>query len=552
MKKPRLGKRALAALSRANDEYDGSNKEPTTAEDYLEQGSIDEESGDRWLGSDLSKSLRFYQKAYTSYIKSIHLSSGFENLDSYYNSSRLLFQVYYQYLKTDGVNLYDLTNVEDSLRQDDSSVIHNIGSIVLAHERAINIARQSSSPIPSDLLFNTATAYTEILDTEQDNSDSDFNQLLEVTYKAQIILSNLLDTQVNELRKFLDELKELDNNNVPQELSSSDHELEGQDEEKKSQEEYTAEEIVQPNDIFDTILASYKLGQSILENVTDFNNQVPRITDLITPLLTKSDSIAHDLINNFSDFATVKNDMVASLTIDQINEYKVIKTYIIGLTTSELDQLIQLWSESDLPETSERYMSTADNIQTFLDRNDINLTFVNGPQSNQDIKVSFWKALTQMNNNLKKAQDILNAQLSEKRKIPSGVDLGLGALIAQISEVMIARSDIDLQRCQIIDYEPAQQNQQVLLNNSKTMLKNAMNLANTPGGLRERIAEKMQREKKKVDSVLRLCVLEGKTSIQELDTILGRKKWINELPSLIKLGYFESFGILNIEQPTDF
>lgn len=36
---------------------------PSTATEYLEQGSIDEESGERWLGSDVSKCLRFFNKA---------------------------------------------------------------------------------------------------------------------------------------------------------------------------------------------------------------------------------------------------------------------------------------------------------------------------------------------------------------------------------------------------------------------------------------------------------------------------------------------------------
>ncbi|KAK6460801.1 hypothetical protein DFJ63DRAFT_241962 [Scheffersomyces coipomensis] len=544
MKKPKLGKRALASL-RNNDSEPSSRSEPTTAEEFLEQGSIDEESGDRWLGSDLSKSLRFYQKAYTSYLK-----SGGENLDSYYNSSRLLFQVYYQYLKTDGVNVYDLTNVEEALHEDGSSVIQPIGNVVLAHENAISIAKNSSGSIPLDLLFNTATAYTEVLEVEEDNPDSNFNQLLEVTYKAQTILIGLMDTQINEFKKFLDELKEINSIDDQSTASTSI----GDSEEKQSESEYTAEEIVQPNDIFDTILTSYKLSQSILENVTDPQTQISQITELITPLLTKSDAIAQDLIHNFSELSPLKNDMVANLTTDQINEYKIIKTYIIGLTTNDIDQLISLWNgeESQLPQTSERYMSAADNIQTFLDRLDINLSFINSNATTDEVKNLFWKSLGQITTNLKKAQDLLNGKLSEKRKLPSGVDLGLGALISQISEIMIARSDIDLQRCQIVNFEPAQKNSTVLLNNAKTLLKNAMTLANTPGGLRERVSEKLQREKKKVDSVLRLCILEGKTSISELDTILGRNKWINELPNLIKLGYFESFGILNIEKPTNF
>lgn len=79
-----------------------------------------------------------------------------------------------------------------------------------------------------------------------------------------------------------------------------------------------------------------------------------------------------------------------------------------------------------------------------------------------------------------------------------------------------------------------------------------MNISNTTGGLRERITEKLQREKRKAEAVMRLCMLENKSSLQELDSILGRQKWTAELPNLSKLGYFDAFGISNIVVPTDF
>ncbi|KAK6458203.1 uncharacterized protein RJT20DRAFT_126162 [Scheffersomyces xylosifermentans] len=545
-KAPKLGKRAQALLNK-QDDNDAASKDPVTAEDFLEQGSIDEESGDRWLGSDLAKSLRFYQKAYTSYLRSIRLQSE-SNMDSYYNSARLLFQVYYQYFKTEGVNIYDLKNVEEALGGDDNSVVQNLANIISAHETAMRVANNLRAPVPLDLVFNTAVVYTEAIEVEQENPNSNFNQLLEVTHQAQILFLNLLEQQVSEFQKFSQELKEVDYNDpyeTPEVINSSEPH------EQSKQEEYTSDEVVQPVDILETILASYRLVQAILENVTDFTEQNPRVLELINPLLSKSDEIAKTLIEEYSDLAANKNEMVSNISEEQISELKVAKNYILGLTLNDFEQLFELWANAELPNTSERFMSAADNIQSLLDRNDLTLAFVNSSE-NLEAKSLFWKALTSMSTNLKKAQDILNSLLTEKKKTPSGVDLGLGALVAQISEVIIARADIELQRCQVTGYEPAEKNAQILLQNSKTLLKNAMNIANTPGGLRERVAEKLQREKKKVDAVIRLCVLEGKTSLQELDSILGRSKWTNELPSLVKLGYFDAFGINNITIPRDF
>ena len=538
----------MALISKQEESLDSSN-EPTTAEDFLEQGSIDEESGDRWLGSDLSKSLRFYQKAYTSYLQSISLlGTQGRNLDAFYNSSRLLFLVYNQYIKTDGVEIYELTNVDEALTGDKRSVLQDLAHIITAHETAMTVAKTSNIAIPSDLLFNTALVYTEAIEAEQENDQSDFNQLLEVTQRAQSLFLALLDLQMVEFQKFLQELNEVDVNAM-----ESNNELyqQGGLHEETKQEEYTSDEVVQPVDILESVLSCYKLAQAILENVTDFDSQVPAVTNLIQPLLDRSDNIARDLIDNFSEVAANKNEMVANISEVQILELKVAKSYIVGLTSNDFDQLFEVWNNAELPATPERYMLAADNIQSLLDRNDVTLANVNSSGILQS-KELYWKSLTQMSGNLKKAQDILSQLLAEKKKTPSGVDLGLGALVGQISEVIIARADIELQRCQISGYEPAEKNSQVLLQNCKTLLKNAMNIANTAGGLRERAAEKLQREKKKVDAVFRLCLLEGKTSTQELDTILGANKWPNELVSLTKLGYYDAFGVQNIQKPLQF
>lgn len=516
------------------------SKDPQTADEFLEQGSLDEESGDRWLGSDLAKSLRFYQKAYASYLQSIRLEN---TLDAYYNSSRLMFLVYHQYYKTDGISVDELTNVGEVLTYDDRSVVQPLSNIVRAHERAIDVAKTLGVSVPFDLLFNVAVVYTEVIEVEQ-QTDTPFYKLVEVALRAQDILRDLLHSQFADFRRFLVELDSIDESageSVPSYQS-------GRDEESK-QEELTSEEVVQPTDIIDTVLAGYKLSQAVLESVTS-SDELKLAQDLVNPFITILKEAATEIVTNYSERALSPNEMVAIVTNELVNELEVAQTYIIGLTY-ELTAVYALWNDANLPETSERHMLAADNIQSLLDRHDIGLPLVNASPDHR-LSSGFWEALTEMTQHLKKAQDILNRTFQEKKKTPSGLDVGLGALTTQISEVMIARADIDLQRCQIVGHESAEKNRNVLLQNCKTLLKNAMTIANVPGGLRERVAEKCQREKKKVDAVLRLCVLENKTSIDELDTILGRAKWTGELPNLVQLGYFDEFGIRNISIPTSF
>ncbi|CUM45281.1 unnamed protein product [Debaryomyces fabryi] len=543
-KVPKLGKRAQSLLNSQKDNQEYESKQPQTADEFLDQGAIDEESGDRWLGSDLAKALRFYQKAYSQYLMAIKLSPN-GTLDSYYNASRLLFHVYNQYFKTDGVSVYDLTNVEDAISGGEDSVLQNLSEIVSAHEKAIDVAQSLNIRIPLDLLFNTALVYTEVIEIQQDNESDNFDTVLEYGYKTQGIFQNLIELQTAELQKFLNDLNEIasdasstNNNNTP---SGS--------EKPPQEEEFTSEEVLQPSDVFETIISAYRLAQAVLENVSDPNSQIMPSLDMVNPFLSTCEAVADDLVLNFGERNNAKSDMISSITQDNIDDYQICKAYIKGLAINDASKLYDLWNNSELPHTPERYMLAADNIQTMIDRNDINL---NSANSNQKIAEFYWKALTQMGNYYKQSQELLNTQLTEKKKRPSGTDDGIGSIISQISNIIIARSDIDLQRSQLQNYEPASKHKDVLFQNCKTFLKNAMNIANTTGGLRERITEKLQREKRKSEAVMRLCILENKSSLQELDSILGRQKWTTELPNLSKLGYFEAFGISNIVLPTEF
>lgn len=541
-KVPKLGKRAQSLLKSQKDNQEYESKQPQTADEFLDQGAIDEESGDRWLGSDLAKALRFYQKAYNQYLMAIKLSPN-STLDSYYNASRLLFHVYNQYFKTDGVSVYDLNNVEDAISDGEDSVVQNLSEIVSAHEKAIDVANSLNVRIPLDLLFNTALVYTEVIEIQQENESDNFDTVLEYGYKTQGIFQNLIELQTAELQKFINDLNEITSDSLSTNNIASSNDTSPQE------EEFTSEEVLQPSDVFETIISAYRLAQAVLENISDPNSQLMRSLDMINLFLSTCEAVADDLILSFGERNNTKSDMISSITQENVDDYQICKTYIKGLAINEFSKVYELWNSDELPQTPERYMLAADNIQTMIDRNDINLI---SASSNQTIAEFYWKALTQMGNYYKQSQELLNTLLTEKKKRPSGTDDGIGSIISQISNIIIARSDIDLQRSQLQNYEPALKHKVVLFQNCKTFLKNAMNISNTTGGLRERITEKLQREKRKAEAVMRLCILEHKSSLQELDSILGRQKWTAELPNLSKLGYFDAFGISNIVVPTDF
>lgn len=482
---------------------------PTTLDEFLEQGSMDEESGDRWLGGDMAKALRFYQKAYTSYIKAISLGSL---IDSYYNSLRLLLLVHEDFIKAEGVQLDELKNIGEVLTNDDRSVVQPLDRIQLAHETALSIAR------PLDLLHNMVVVYTEVIE----NSDASYAEDELVASRGIAVLQELAERQVAELTAFCKELADANNEENSQTGSREVNSQTGSQSENPSENLETGPsskldadviETVQPTDVFETAITAYKLAQALLESTAGNPSDLARAQNLVEPILAGMDALANGAVNDLPD--TVKG-MLDGVTEQQHEELVLLRASVRGLVMNDLGELLDMWNS--VPESSARNMTAADSLQAFMERGDLS--------SEQR-----WKCLTAMNTFLKQAQAGLQAQ---QKGIPMG-GLGLGALVAQISGVYVMRADIEVQRSQVAGYE---EHRDMLVGNAKTMLKNAMTVAKTSGGLRERMAERLQREKKKVDAVMRMCLLERKLVV-EIDAIMGRERWVRELPAVRELGFYD-------------
>lgn len=490
---------------------------------------MEEESGDRWLGSDLAKAIRFYQRAYLSYLRVLEMpiDTPQVKLDAYYNISRLLFHVYTQYFRTDGVSVNELQNIDEVLTSE-QSVIQKLPVIVQYHEQTAEISHQLQIPLSTDLLYNTALVYTQVIEDQQDNLDSDMEEIYILGQKTQTLLNDLLTLQVNQLKSFIEDLKVI-NTNDPSSSSQNTST-------PTSEHNVSGEQVLQPPDVFDTLLTGCKLSQAILENINDPQLQIPRCQLLILPFVNTCDTIANELISEFGQGNNAREEYLSSIETSQIHEYQILKVYLESLLINDMTELVTFWDQHlpQLPEIPDKYLLFSDGLQEFLDRNEVNLTTAN---QQQNIAEGFWKLLTSMTNSLKKAQELLGIQKSQLNFNSED----LGQVIITISNIMIQRSDIDLQRCQIQTYEPAIKNQQLLMKNAEVFLKSAMNMANTSGGLRERACYKMVRNHKKIEAVMRLCLLQGKTSSEELDTILGPQIWPLELENLKKLEYFQAF-----------
>lgn len=489
---PKLGKGALNLLQQDFSPENG----PQTIEDFIEEGAIEEESGDRWLGSDLAKALRFYQKAFSNYQQATRVQNA-ENAtlqDAYYNALRLLFHVHSQFAKADGVDVSQLKNVSEILTGDDTSVVQDIHHILLAHERSMEV---NPGAVPLDLFYNSALVYTEAIEESED-----FGEMESMAYKAQAIIKEVLRQQIAEFQEFLVLF-----------LAPATAEVAPEE-----NQEFTSSKTVQPPDIVDSVIAGYGLAQAILEGV-EGQAELQSAVSFVAPFVQDLEAVVVE-IKSLGD-----SELVAPVEKDQENEYLLAKACTQALSCSSLEEVYGVWEHARLPEIPQRYMLAADSIETVIERFGSEID----PQD-------YWGALTRMNNFLKKAQELLGAE--QRAKNPN--DLGVGALISQLASVYIARSDVDLQRSQL-PLEAAQKNLEVLQKNAKAFLKNAMNLAKVSGGIRETALERAHREKRRIEAISRLCVLEGKSTSEELDAIMGQGTWQDDWTQILELWFFQTF-----------
>lgn len=494
---PKLGKRAHEALDQSESSKGGTSSDP---EELIDFASIEEESGDRWRNSDLSKALRFYQRAFEAYTKALELSEKQTNLifnrsECYYNAVRLLFQVYCHYTGSDCVDMGNLSSALEVLQVGLKSVLQDLNSIAMAHERAINLSGDSPA---IDLLYNAGLVYIEVVENLDDDS-----VIIEATIRALILLRQVFTRQVEEFQEFLQSGGALKENQV------------------------TVTTTAQPADILDTGLSLFNLFRAYIDTDFILRNDSPMIELRLS--FSEVSAVIEDLLNKYP----TSLDLELPITQDQRTTYIISREYLRS-TQLDFESACLNWDSAELPETAVRYMSAADSVQSILDRSKINLG-PNGDENLSDTEIllvtdgnvnsvnNYWAALSKISTYLKKAQNILETRSKELKK--SVHQKELGTLILQVCTVYIARADIDQQRSQLRHPE-GQSHRQILKKNVLAFLENVLVLSSNTGGIRETTMEKLLRGKRLLEANVRLLILEGK--LEEIKLKCENVMWKEE------------------------
>ncbi|VEU24053.1 DEKNAAC105288 [Brettanomyces naardenensis] len=519
-RKFKLPKKVLQEMKVSATETTTSN--PTTADEFFDLGTQAEESGDRWLSSDLSKALRFYQRAYAYYIQALQVDTS--HLDTRYNASRLLFTVYTEYIKNEGINLTDLHNCDEALAGNDNSVIQPLGNITRFFQTSIDLITTAGDRFPWDLYYNAAICYFEYVEELTRNgygTESQFGEAVSGMRASEGLLSSVLEYQVKEVERLVGIGRE----GAEEERQNVQEEQEGHLPDDASPVG-AMEDAVLPSSIQETCVNCYRLVSTLYEDCWS-EERLSLVEGASSEFLGRVDSISSELLNSFT---TPGNDLVPALTSDEVYELELSKLSLLASKCLEFSDCEAVWKSTPLEERADKLLVEAGSYRTILDKSDEAERVVS-----DDLK---WKILSIMDQKYKAAYRHLKEDL-DKIKNGSVKDTGddKSDLLSQICSVFIEQADIDLERSMLKESE-ASKYHDVLLKNCGNLLKNSLVYSKQTGGLRESVSGKLLRSKRRRETVIRMCILGGKVSSSELEREVG-EGWVQEMEELAEAGPYE-------------
>ncbi len=496
MKKMKAGELSVT------EEPSQTDKEPETADQCFNKGTEEEESGDRWITSDLSKALRFYQRAFDLYQKTLKMNP--KNLDALYNASRLLFSVYTEYIKNEAVNLADLTNCEEALSGNDNSVIQPLEKITSVFQHAVDfVGSHKTDSLPWDLYYNAAICYFEYAEDMTSGgyeTDAHYDEAIGAMVSSEQLLTAVLKFQMQSL----------------QDTDSGDQKN------KEEEDDDDDDDKIVPTTALETCIDGYRLVTTLYEDACT-KKRDQDVEKASQNFISDIDAAASELINAFS--------ANGRLEADQINELRLAKAAFSSSRCTDVLACDNVWKQSQIEDRPDKLLIQAGSYRTLLDKYDEANVEISDDQK--------WTVLTYMDRLYKQAYRILKAELDEyklRKKKDHGDDSS--NIISQICTIFIEEADIALERSNLTSCDIALKSQSVLVKNFHALLKNAVIYSKKSGGLRESIVGKLMREKRRREALIRMCIADGKTSVAELNSIIGFKHWPQEVQDLAEVAQY--------------
>lgn len=440
-----------------------------TQDDYYDEATDYEEQAERWLLSDIKKSLRFYVKAFELYNHGLSAECVTEKgtYNIYYNQTRLLLQIYTDYLANNGyINVLQYVNLDD---------IPNLSSVLLSLPQIIEMMEVIYNQVPVqeswDLQFNLLTAYAALVES-QDKFSLNGEEVLQLTDKFIKITQNLMKYIIEELSNWSNTS---DNDEEPVNkpvLSDSVKEDLGD----STDEIMEVSDQITTSSLEDVIANGFKFSELLIEQIIDDSTSVNPTLNLIQINYLKE--IVDKFILQLNDVVETSKQQFRLSLVD------------INLSLFSLQGVKVIESQDMTNIKSYVTIIPQDSLEVQLLKIDL-LQFVINLIDTQNQEQEKWKLTTLLNSNMTSARTALSTLRSE---LQNGNNDRLSRTVFQLCDIYVNSSDNELTRWIIKNCEPdSERVQTILMKNAKTHLTNAMKIAEKPCGLQENIVDKLKR-----------------------------------------------------------
>ncbi|KAG0658167.1 hypothetical protein C6P45_002237 [Maudiozyma exigua] len=501
-----------------------SKRDLVTQEDYYEEGTFAEEQAERWLLSDIRKTLRFYLEAYEYY--QIGLNTTIEqtekgSYDISYNETRLMLQIYNDYLFNSGyINILQYVKLDDipNLNQ----ILKTLPEIVLSLETVYNTYSNNSQIDQWDLQYNLLTSYMSLLESNEYYNIKSAN-VIEISNKFVQLSQVLIKRQIKELENFEQFITDINDQNNDEDnlirdtldestanINDGSGIITNPENNKNKEEKMEVSDQITKETLSEVFLNCYKFIETILEIIiqskmvseseTDIDRlnevQINYLVELVDKLYAQLNDIEMTELGGFT--LDMKDIDVAKFSIDgdkkilqgDLDEFLKYENLEVGDSDYEIDIAFDMVKIDGLELSIECFTNQDSMIEWEL-----------SSLLSKKINVLIKKISTERNNILTISK--FNQEKMEK----------LSSVVFTLCNIYVTSSDNELRRYAIKTsnqgHENATKIANILFKNSKVLLTNAQKISQQACGMQETIVDKLKRNYIYNQATTRLQLLEA-------------------------------------------
>lgn len=488
--------------------------QPINQDDFYLEAIEFEEQAERWLLSDIKKTLRFYLKAYEMYEMGLVAPEPNEKCtyNILYNETRLLLQLHYDYMENNGyINILQYLNLDDV--DGVENILKTLPEIIERFEIVLN--KYETAIDTWDLQSNLLSSYLSLIEN-YDKYGLSGEQILQVVNKFATLSQNLILYQINETEKNNEAMKDdgngiddssftrdsLDENNANISNDGSGVDINNNHSNDNGELMEVSDDVTSET-LSEVLVNCLKFNQSLLEIMIESKFEQEQVLNIVQ--LNYLDDFVNKQLMSLNDII----ESQAHLGLN-MNDIKLVSYAITGIKLlygNSNEQDLETYLSYPIPVT----IPNIDEIDYNLVKIDIIEVAINCvPDDLIDMK---WKLCTQLNVILTETRNKLTAL---RQSIIASHDQSdkskLSHVVFQLCDVTITAASNELQRYQIkattSNEDPsASKTQAILLKNAKTLLTNAQIISEKSCGMQETIVDKLKRNYIFIDAKNRIATL---------------------------------------------